>query len=67
MTRQEANRKILELLSKEVEAKPDFRFNQILINLGMTQTQSGSYYQQTYETLDYHEEPVVTLKRISKE
>jgi hypothetical protein len=67
MTRQEANRKILELLTKEVEAHPDLRFNQIIVNKNLTKTESGSYYQQTHNTVDYYEEPVVTLQRATKE
>jgi len=57
MTRQEANRKILELLAAEVEAYPDLRFNQILINNETIRIPD----------LDYYEEPMVTLKRMKEE
>lgn len=67
MTRQEANRKILELLAAEVEKHPDLRFNQIIVNKNITKTESGSYYQQTHNTVDYYEEPMVTLERVTKE
>jgi hypothetical protein len=33
MTRLEANRQILEILSKEIELQPDVRFTQLLYNL----------------------------------
>jgi len=64
MTRQEANRKLLELISAEIEANPDLRFNQILVNKNITKTESGSYYQQTHNTINYFEEPTATLHRI---
>lgn len=35
MTRQEVNRKILEKISAVVEREPDWRFHQILINMGI--------------------------------
>ena len=35
MTRQEANRKLLEKIAKVVEAEPDWRFHQILQNIGI--------------------------------
>ena len=35
MTRQEANREILKLLSEVVENQPDWRFGQILINMNV--------------------------------
>ena len=57
MTRQEANRKILELLAAEVEAYPDLRFNQIQINNETIRIPD----------LDYYEEPMVTLKRMKEE
>jgi hypothetical protein len=35
VTRLEANRQILEILSKEIELQPDIRFTQLLQNLGI--------------------------------
>lgn len=68
MTRQEANLKILEVLSKEVETYPHLRLNQILINLQVTEVTDiydihGEVID-TENTLDYYEEPVVTLTRV---
>jgi hypothetical protein len=63
MTRQEANRKILELLTKEVEAHPDLRFNQIIVNKNI----AVENYQDYGNLVDYYEEPVVTLERATKE
>ena len=55
MTRQEANRKILELIAAEVEKYPDLRLNQILCNLDFPNANNN---------VDYYEDPQITLNRI---
>lgn len=57
MKRQDDNRKILELVSKAVEEFPDWRFHQILQNLGIEQPFNDQWY----------EESCVTLHNIRKE
>lgn len=57
MKRQDDNRKILELVSKAVEEFPDWRFHQILQNLGIEQPFNDQWY----------EESCVTLRNIRKE
>ena len=54
MTRLEANRKILEKISKIVEEYPDWRFHQVLQNIGCTLNGTDQWF----------EEPELTLKRI---
>lgn len=51
MTRQEANRKILEKISKVVEREPDWRFHQILQNIGVTQGGYDQWHEESAETL----------------
>lgn len=51
MNRQEANRKILELVSRAVEDFPDWRFHQILQNLGVEQPAIDQWYEESEETL----------------
>jgi hypothetical protein len=51
MNRQEANRQILELVSKAVEAFPDWRFHQILQNLGVEKPAIDQWYEESEETL----------------
>ena len=54
MTRQEANRKILEKIAKVVEAEPHWRFHQILQNIGIEfQGQRGQdqWFEESVETL----------------
>ena len=51
MNRQEANRKILELVSWAVEAFPDWRFHQILQNLGVEQPAIDQWNEESDETL----------------
>ena len=41
-TRQEANRKIIEILQVNVEKYPDMRFGQMLFNLDINQNHSGT-------------------------
>ena len=58
MNRQEANRKILNLLSAAVEQYPDWRFHQILQNLhinlrDVTEFKClDQFYEESEETLD---------------
>ena len=51
MNRQEANRQILELVSKAVEAFPDWRFHQILQNFGVEKPDHDQWYEESEETL----------------
>ena len=51
MTRQEANRQILELVGKAVEEFPDWRFHQILQNMGIEQPAIDQWYEESDETL----------------
>lgn len=51
MNRQEANRQILELVSRAVEAFPDWRFHQILQNLGVEQPAIDQWYEESEDTL----------------
>ena len=63
MTRQEANRTILRILSEYVEDNPDIRFHQMLHNLNLTKqvvTPEGNFY---LEDL-YNMEPEKALERI---
>lgn len=52
MTRQEANRKILEKISKVVEAEPDWRFHQILQNMGIEDINRDQWFDESTETLE---------------
>jgi len=63
MTRQEANKKILELLAAEVETYPDLRFNRIIINKNI----AVENYQDYGNLVDFYEEPMVTLTRMTEE
>lgn len=61
MNRQEANKKILEIVTSEVENNPDLRFIQILWKLGIID--SGKFEDE--KIIDrFYEEPEETLKRI---
>ena len=42
--RQSANREILEMIAKIVEQQPDWRFGQILFNLGIVSYDSGDVF-----------------------
>lgn len=72
MTRQEANTHILDLLEAEIEANPDLRFNQILVNQRYSKQQIvRDEIDDLYGTpglvfndLDYYEESEATLKRV---
>ena len=68
MTRQETNRLILKQILAMVEGAPDLRFQQILINMGINQTQLvGTMPNEIMMCKDlYHEESIKTLERINK-
>ena len=51
MTKQNANKKILEILSEIVEAQPDWRFGQILENAGTVLQGSDMFFEKSAETL----------------
>lgn len=63
LKRHEFNRKILEKLSEIVDKYPDWRFNQILENVGIT---DGYEYESARPTLNFYEESVDTYKKIEK-
>ena len=52
MTRQEANRKILENITKAVEAEPNWRFHQILQNLGIEDRDRDQWFDESEETYE---------------
>lgn len=61
MNRQEANKKILEIVTSVVENNPDLRFIQILWKLGIIDSKKFG----DEKILDrFYEEPEETLKRI---
>lgn len=63
MTRQEANREIIKILSQYVEDNPDIRFHQMLHNLNLEEqvfTESGEYLCKDL----YNLEPQKALERI---
>ena len=52
MTRRQAtNRKIVELVAKAVEEFPDWRFHQILQNIGVEQPAIDQWYEESEDTL----------------
>lgn len=53
MTRQEANRKILEKIALIVEREPDWRFHQILQNMNIEHPNQDNWYTESAETLKY--------------
>ena len=52
MTRQEANRKILEKIAKVVEAEPDWRFHQILQNISIEDRDRDQWFDESVKTLE---------------
>lgn len=64
MNRQDANRQILEKISKIVEENPNLRFGQILLLLDINKaivTKDGeAYYSDEFNT-----EPIILLERIN--
>jgi hypothetical protein len=51
MTRLEANRLIVECIKTTVEAHPDWRFHQILQNIGAEKPAIDQWYEESDETL----------------
>ena len=51
MNRQDANKRILELIGKAIEEFPDWRFHQILQNLGVEKPAIDQWYEESDETL----------------
>jgi hypothetical protein len=51
MTRQEANRQIVEAIKDMVELYPDMRFHQLLQNMGVEQPVIDQWYEESDETL----------------
>ena len=51
MTRLEANRLIVEQIKTAVEAFPDWRFHQILQNIGVEQPVADQWYEESEDTL----------------
>ena len=49
--RQEANREILKLVKEAVEEHPDWRFHQILQNMGVEQPAIDQWYEESEDTL----------------
>ena len=52
MARQEANRKLLEKIAKVVEAEPDWRFHQILQNIGIEDRDRDQWFDESVKTLE---------------
>ena len=52
MTRQEANRMLLEKIAKVVEAEPDWRFHQILQNIGIEDRDRDQWFDESVKTLE---------------
>ena len=50
-TRQDANRQILEEIHKFVEEHPDWRFHQILQNIGVEKPHEDQWYEESTDTL----------------
>ena len=59
MTRYEANKKILEILSKYIENNPEQRFIQILWNLDLINIGNSELIEDRY-----NEEPEITLNKL---
>ena len=51
MTRLEANRSIVNLIKETVEAYPDWRFHQILQNIGVEIPGIDQWYEESTDTL----------------
>jgi hypothetical protein len=71
MNRQDANRKIVEEISKAVEKYPDLRFHQLLYNIDVQipvpiLDNNGHQAGMHFEDL-HHEESTKTLERIAKD
>ena len=71
MSRQEANRKIVEELSKAVEKYPSLRFHQLLYNMDIQvavprKNDNGEQIGMYFEDL-HHEESDKTFERMAKD
>lgn len=51
MTRQQANRQIVETIKDMIELYPDWRFHQILQNIGVEQPAIDQWYEESVDTL----------------
>ena len=51
MTRQQANEQILKDIREAVNAFPDWRFHQILQNIGVEQPAIDQWYEESEDTL----------------
>ena len=52
MTRQVANRMIVEAIKDAIELYPDWRFHQILQNMGIEQPAIDQWFEESDETLN---------------
>ena len=68
MTRQEANEKLLIILTAAIKRYPDWRFNQILSNLRIVVSKEVPDFRGEYSTMywedRYYEDPQITLNRV---
>ena len=51
MTRQQANEQILEKLGQAIKDFPDWRFHQILQNIGVERACADQWYEESEDTL----------------
>lgn len=58
MSRQEANRRILQILAEAVERYPDFRFGQIAYSLGIFTLDSNDFYAESVTILEDVQEDI---------
>lgn len=59
MTRYQANKQILEQLTKLVEKYPDWRFNQILSNTDVVLEGNDMFFDESIETLERLENSII--------
>lgn len=52
MRRIDANRKIVARLAELVEHFPDWRFHQLLMNVGIEEPGKDKFYEESEETMD---------------
>lgn len=52
LSRQEANRKILEKIAKAIESNPNWRFHQILQNMCIEIQGEDQFFEESRETLE---------------
>jgi hypothetical protein len=67
MTRLEANREILKVLSQVVERYPDFRFNQLLVGIELISTNYDETLGTRYWNNEFYTESTDILERITNE